>query len=242
MTTINDLKNALGAGLGSRKNKYMIELSFKDFDSKKFNILCKSASLPERTIDTTSVYHHGRKYNIRSETNYTGTYEVTILDDDKLTLRKFFDAWMKQINDSKSYSTKVVSGSAQGGLTKFGKIRQYIDKAQNFYEGAVQLYDDVVHIGDKLKDAANSLISDVTGFNSDKPVANYQTELIIWQLSNRGEKVYGYKLQNVFPSVLGSVQYDDSELDTLVEYNVTFSFSEFEPVEANGKLIENLYH
>lgn len=234
-TTINDLKYALGAGLGSRKNKYMIELSYKNLDSKKFNILCKSASFPERVIETATVYHHGRKYNIRSETNYGGTYEVTILDDDKLTLRKYFDSWMQLIDNSKLYSTQVESGSSQSGLSRIvNNIYDTIEQVNDFIE-------DVQNIDDKLKDAAYDLLGEYTGYNADKAVADYQTEMYVWQLSNTGEKVYGYKLQNVFPTTLGSVQYDDSENDSLVEYNVTFAFSEFEPVAPDDSFLENVY-
>ena len=61
--------------------------------------------------------------------------------------------------------------------------------------------------------------------------ARYQTDINVWQLGANGEKVYGYKLQNVFPSAVGQVTYEDGEENTLSEFTITFTFSEFTPLE-----------
>ena len=55
----------------------------------------------------------------------------------------------------------------------------------------------------------------------------------IWQLDTLGNKVYGYNLENVFITGIGEVSYSDSELDSLVEYTLTFTFSEFYPISPN---------
>ena len=81
--TITDLKKHLGPGLGLRKNKYLIEIPVPGIEGRTLNILCRSAGLPERTITTQSLWHKGRKYNVRGETDYGGTYDVSILDDSK---------------------------------------------------------------------------------------------------------------------------------------------------------------
>ena len=98
MTTINDLKYNLAGG--SRKNKFLIELTFGSLDSAKFNCLCTNAQFPGRQIQTVTVSRHGRKYPVRSETDYGNTYEVTVLDDNKLSLRQFFDSWLTYVDDS----------------------------------------------------------------------------------------------------------------------------------------------
>ena len=56
----------------------------------------------------------------------------------------------------------------------------------------------------------------------------------IWQLDTLGNKVYGYNLENVFITGIGEVSYSDSELDSLVEYNLTFTFSEFYPISSDN--------
>lgn len=230
MTTIRDLKNALGTGLGSRKNKYLIELSFGNLDSNKFNILCKSASLPQRTIDTTTVSYHGRAYTIRAETNYQGTYEVTIIDDDKLTFRRFFDTWMKLIDDSKTIKTQLQSDSIgnRGGGNAFQK---YMGMVNDFSEAVQENLEDLRNIDNIAKDAFSNLFASKLNTTYTKSIATYQTDFNIWQLDGNGNKVYGYTIQNAFPSDMGAITYDDGENDTLVEYPVTFTFSEFTPFD-----------
>ena len=129
-TTIRDLKNALGTGLGSRKNKYLLEISFADIDSARLNILCKTASLPQRTIEPVSAWCHGRKYNMRSETNYGGNYELTIVDDSDLTFRQFFDAWMKQIDDSTT--------TVQDSIKELSKSSDEISKIVEMISGIAE--------------------------------------------------------------------------------------------------------
>ena len=80
------------------------------------------------------------------------------------------------------------------------------------------------------KPASVKTVGNILGSNYNAP--DYQAELTIWQLDTLGNKVYGYNLENVFITGLGEVTYGDSELDSLVEYNVTFTFSEFYPVKA----------
>lgn len=197
--TITDLKKYLGPGLGLRKNKYLIEIPVGVGDGRQLNILCRSAGLPERNISTTNVFHRGRKYQVRGETDYGGTYEVSIVDDSNMEIRKLFDKWLMNVDHSKP---------------------KHIDSSSASYEV-------------DSPDGFNLTIIDNTiGITS----ASYQTDINIWQLGNnitKGEhqKVYGYKLQNAFPSQVGIVTLDDGDENTLSEFSITFSFSEFIPIQ-----------
>ena len=224
MTTINDLKYNLGAG--SRKNKFLIELSFGNLDSAKFNCLCTSASFPSRTINTVTVSRHGRKYPMRSETDYGNTYEVTVLDDDKLTLRKFFDSWLTVIDDTTKESTDFYA-MQDSSNSFFNKLRKAGSALKDVVDGVSGIMKNPSEFTSKI---IGKTIGNITGsdtFNNPE----YQAELTVWQLDGLGNKVYGYNLENVFITSIGEVSYSDSELDTLVEYNLTFTFSEFYPVE-----------
>ena len=57
------------------------------------------------------------------------------------------------------------------------------------------------------------------------------TDINIWQLDGQNNKVYGYKLQNAFPTSLGTVTLDDGEENTLSEFSIVFGYSEFIPIE-----------
>jgi hypothetical protein len=183
--TISDLKKHLGPGLGLRKNRYLIEIPLKDGTHK--NILCMATSLPERSMSTTSAYFLGRKYNMRGETEYGGTFEVSFVDDSSMKLRQEFDAWMNAVDNS------------------------------NFNNGS---------------DSSNN------GFirTHNQFIGSYYTDINIWQLANDGvTAVYGYRLQNCFPSSVGTVTLEDTTENQLSEFSVVFTFSEFIPIKDGGK-------
>lgn len=174
MTTINELKTQLKGGL--RKNKYQIIFSPPGnfISSEKLNLLCKSAAFPERAISVAEVTHYGRRYYLRGDTTYSGTWNVSFYDDANMNIRRIFDYWMVMIDNSR----KTIQAAPMAG----------------------------------------------------KITEDYQREIEIWQLDANQNQVYGSVIHNAFPVNLESITYDDSETDSLVECNVTFQFSEFEPV------------
>ena len=227
-TTISDLKAQLGTGMGLRKNKYMIELPYGNIDGSKFNILCKSASFPQREVDVQTVWHHGRKYNVRAEHNFSGDWQVTIYDDSKFTFRRFFDDWLSYIDDtSKFYQIAGEQESSQSGSSlqnPFSHITNAVETVQNTISGVKSLFS-----GNNL---SNFVTDSITGMSGE--TVDYQTLINIWQLDAVGNKVYGYQLQNAFPKSLGEITYDDSEQDSIVEYTVNFAYSEFIPLQNGG--------
>lgn len=82
----------------------------------------------------------------------------------------------------------------------------------------------------------NAIIQNHSGSSGESadilltPVTEYFSEVNIWQLSQTGEKVYGYKLNYAFPTEIGDIQYDDSSTNELVSYSVTLTFSDFIPL------------
>ncbi len=223
MFTISDLKKHLGPGLGLRKNKYLLEIPVPGIEGVKINVLARSAGLPERNMSTTAVYHKGRKYNVRGETDYVGTYEVSILDDSSMDIRKTFDRWMKQVDNSKPKNMGIFSGASyESGV---GSILNSIKSG--------------LGVANQIKNVLQNPTETIGGFflglvdaGEATSSAKYQTDINVWQLSATGEKVYGYKLQNAFPASIGVVTLDDGDQDTLSEFSIIFAFSEFEPLES----------
>jgi len=214
--TITDLKKHLGPGLGLRKNKYLLELPVPGIAGASLNILCRSAGLPERNITTSTIYHKGRKYNVRGETDYTGTYEISLVDDSDMQIRTIFDKWLKQIDNSKPKNSGIVGASFEeiapglldnikDGVTAINQAKTTLENPNDFIIG---------------------LLDEGIGTSS----AAYQTDVNIWQLDSYGEKVKGYKLQNCFPSSLGIVTLEDGDENTLSEFSVTLTYSEFIPL------------
>jgi len=223
MFTITDLKKHLGPGLGLRKNKYLIEIPVPGIEGQTLNILCRSAGLPERTISTNTIYKNGRRYNVRGETDYLGTYEVSILDDSDMNVRKVFDKWITKVDNSKPKNQGILGGSYESGVSDvLDGIKTGIQTA-NTIANAIENPDQIVDFFLGFIDKGNAISG-----------ASYQTDVNIWQLSADSNKVYGYKLQNAFPSSIGIVTLDDGDENTLSEFSLTFTFSEFTPLESKS--------
>lgn len=232
MFTITDLKKQLGPGLGLRKNKYLIEIPVPGIEGRTLNILCQSAGLPERNITTTTIFKYGRRYQIRGETDYVGNYEVSILDDSNMRVRKVFDKWLKKIDNTKPANQGILGGSYEDGV---GEILETVSSG--------------LQLANQIKNAIEDPLSTVDFFlgfidsGNALSAASYQTDINIWQLSADNKKVYGYKLQNAFPMSLGIVTLEDGEENTLSQFSVNFAFSEFTPLEnksPTAKLVDAL--
>jgi len=183
-------------------------------DQSKMNILCKTATFPERTIATTQIWRYGRPYNVRSETEYGGSCTLTFLDDDKASMRSFFDEWLKIVDYSGTESLIDIASFEAAASSMVGFI----------------------------KNTAENPLGVVTGLlNSDlnSAIAIYQSNFNVWALDGTGEKVYGYKYQNCYPTAISEVEFSDESTNKLVEFTVTFTYSEFEPL-SNSSIIKSI--
>jgi hypothetical protein len=231
-TKISDLKTQLNGG--SRKNKFLLEFAVPGINSKTINILCKSSELPQITIGVSEVWYKGRKYGVRSKTQYPGEYQITIIDDNKLTLRQAFDSWLKQVDDS---TTTGIPGSSSNGL--IGGLLSGTSYESTF-NSAMSNINTVTNLAQQAKNVMENPTQTITNFVSGalnswsaNSVADYQTDFNIWQLTADGQKLYGYKIQNAFPKDIGNVEYSQDSINELVEFTVTFQYSEFIPLTNN---------
>ena len=220
--TLNDLKKQLGPGLGLRKSKYLLEIPVPGLNGKKINILCRSTSLPERTIGTVEVFDKGRKYKMRAETVFPGTYNISILDDSTMTLRALFDNWLNLVDQTTPKNNGIL-----------GNLGANVNKLMDTVSG-------LITVANTLKtsfetDYGMSFL--LNAFTGTEPIPLYQTNINIWQLDNTGKKVYGYKLQNAFPTSVGTVELDDGDESTMSEFSVDFAYSEFIPLKNTTKTI-----
>ena len=224
--TIADLKKNLGPGLGLRKSKYLLEVPVPGSNGKKLNILCQATSMPERTISTVPVFHLGRKYNVRAETTFAGTYNMSFVDDSEMSLRQLFDNWLSLVDQTKPKDSNLI-GKLGNGVTK-----------------ALESVDGLIQAANTLKtsfETDNGMSFLLNAFDGTSEYPIYQTDINIWQLGNQSEKIYGYKLQNAYPTTLGTVELDDSSTSTLSQFSVDFTYSEFIPIKNNDSgLIRNI--
>ena len=220
--TISDLKKQLGPGLGLRKNRYLLEIPVPGIEGAKINVLCRSAGLPERNISTTTLYHKGRRYNVRGETDYVGTYEVSIVDDSNMNIRRTFDKWLKKVDNTKPQNNGIFSGSS---------YEEGVGAVLDAVKSGVEIANQVKNSIENPNDAIGGFFFGSIDSGQATSIAKYQTDINVWQLTASGEKVYGYKLQNAFPQSIGIVTLDDGDENTLSEFSVIFAFSEFIPLQ-----------
>lgn len=233
--TINELKQHLGPGLGLRKNRYMLEMPVPGINGETMNILCQSAGLPERNIQTTELWHKGRKYIINGETDYVNEYEISIIDDSEMKIREMFDKWLKIIDNSRL--------STDNSYASYETLGNRIAKPINEISNSIsQLANTVNSTKTKIRNATGSIEGAIdfflgNGFNLDvngASVQNYQVDINIWQMDRKQNKVYGYKLEKAFPKSIGVISLEDSEENSLSEFTVSFAFSEFTPIRNNN--------
>ena len=245
--TISNLKKHLGPGLGLRKNRYLLELPVPTVEGETINILCQSAGLPERSVRTTDMWHKGRRYQVRGEMDFGGEYEVSIIDDSEMRIRKMFDSWMKSIDNTRpdknssllASSFEMDGGSKLGGLTDKLGISGIV-KGVNAVMSEVN---EAVKLGNQIKNTLKNprqLIDFAIGIfdnNQNLSGPGYQVDVNIWQMNRQDSggdhdsaKVYGYKLQNAFPKSIGIVTLDDESANSMSEFSVTLGFSEFIPI------------
>lgn len=218
--SLSDVKKQLGPGLGVRSALYLLECAIKGAESKKLAILCQSTSLPERTIGTVDLYHKGRRYKARGETDLSGTYTINITDDSEMKLRKYFDTWMKEVDNTTPKESNALAGLFGGTMGDLMEVANGTLKAVNEIKSAWEFDHGVSW-------AKNMILG--------KPLpAGYQTDINIWQLTKTRDKLYGYKLTNAYPIQVGAIETSDTDENQLSMFSVEFAYSDFEPVKAQG--------
>jgi len=204
----------------------MLELPVPTVSGEQLNILCQSAGMPERNLSTVDLWHKGRRYTVRGETDFVGEYEISIVDDDQMQMRKLFDNWMKSIDNSRPDKNSSLLGAS------FEELAPGLIGGLSSAVGFAKKVKNVISSPASLTDFAVGLLDPSQGFAG----ATYQVDVNIWQVDNNNNNVYGYKLQNAFPKSIGIVTLEDGDENTMSEFSVTMAFSEFVPLTADRNL------
>lgn len=219
--TISDIKKQLGDGLGIRSNKYVILVPLPGGLSKKLAVLAKATSLPERNIGTVDLYHKGRRYKVRGDTDLQNTYNISLTDDSEMKLRKAFDSWLRSVDNPETDRDAVNSG-----LNGFQSLSDAFNSITGALNGASEL----------ISEYSQSGVSGVlkNAFINNSALAGYQKTVEVYQLTKSGVPVYGYQLQNCYPTEVGAVEISDESDNQFSEFSVVLTYSDFIPVDPNA--------
>lgn len=102
MANISAFRASLKTGL-IRPNTFQVDLTFPSYvidgtaASELGQFHCKSASLPERTIQQVPVFYRGRSINVAGETEFQ-PWQISIYNEN-FEIRNAFENWMNGINN-----------------------------------------------------------------------------------------------------------------------------------------------
>lgn len=218
--TLSDIKKQLGNGLGIRSNKYVILVPLPGGLSKKLAVLAKATSLPERNIGTVDLYHKGRRYKVRGDTDLQNTYNISLTDDSEMKLRKAFDAWLRSVDNPE---TDVDATNL--GITGSSTLADAFNAISGSLNAASELASEYSQSG------VSSILKNA--FIGNSALASYQKNVEVYQLTKSGVPVYGYQLQNCYPTEVGAVEISDESDNQFSEFSVVLTYSDFIPLDPN---------
>lgn len=216
--TLSDLKKQLGDGLGIRSNKYVVIVPFPGIIGRKLAVLARSTSLPERGIGVAEIYHKGRRYKIRGETDLQNAFTINLTDDSEMKLRQYFDTWLRLV-DNPETDLEATSEGIMGGFSDL----------LNSLTGAVNAASELI------SEYSNTSLSSVIkgSFFNSNTLPSYQKDVEVYQLNKNNEAIYGYLLQNCFPTEVGAVEISDEQEGEFSQFSVNLTYSDFIPLLPN---------
>ena len=179
MANLTTFKDKIGYGL--RPNLFQVSISSLGSaisgigtsntatgTTNKFSFLCRSAGIPASTVGTVEVPFRGRVIKLPGDRTFE-SWTVTIMADENLELRSFFESWMDRLNkhiDGAGYTSDY---SAELSVAQF-KRGTSSDPGENTKpHTSVREY--------KFKNAFPSNISQIDlSYDNNNSIAEYTVE------------------------------------------------------------------
>jgi len=118
---LNELKNQLG--LGARTNRYKIIINGKNgFEGKILDTLCKTTTMPSKSLSDKEIWYQGRKLTFAGETEFDGSWTVTFMDSQDLTIRNKILNWLNMIDNIDNHSKNYGTPSSYMGTAKVTQL------------------------------------------------------------------------------------------------------------------------
>jgi len=102
-------------GAGARTNKFRILIPIGN-NGETFDILCHTAQLPGKTIVPVDIVSKGRKYQMRGEVTYDGSWSAEIYNSESMNEYKLLISWMKEVHEHEVYREGILGGLTLGGV------------------------------------------------------------------------------------------------------------------------------
>lgn len=227
--SINALKKEFNKGY-LRKTKFLLELYVPDEDSRSLQVLCQKVSTPQRSIQAVKLFHKGRPFFIRGETEFGGSVELSFLENSFGDVRRIFENWLTQV-DNPELAGKVKKKKKTSLKQSLKNEAKELKNVAKNVKGQVNNLKNIKSIGDG-KNQLSTLLDFGGSMGSNSGVPEYQTNVRIWQLNHKNDFVYGYELQGQFITGISSSTFDATGKSEQQTIDVTLAFSEVLPVDS----------
>ena len=120
MANLSDFKAQMIGG-GARANQFRVDLSFPNFVTAgtlvgiNAQFMCKSAQLPQSTIDNTPVFYRGRQVNFAGERTFA-PWTVSVYNDTTFAVRNALERWSDGIMNHTATNGRTNPGDYQVDL------------------------------------------------------------------------------------------------------------------------------
>ena len=122
MPNITNFKTALANG-GARPNQFRVFIPFPEGDANENEqLLVSGAALPASTVNPVITQYRGREVKFAGERIFD-PWTITIINNEKQTLRKLFEDWMELINNKEDNS-----GSTEWRTYQQDVIVEHLDR------------------------------------------------------------------------------------------------------------------
>lgn len=221
MAFINELVNSIGSG--ARNNKFRVMIPVGD-NGQTFDILCTGASLVGNTIVPVDIICKGRKYQMRGEVSYDGSWNAEIYNTNNMSERDFLLSWMNEVHNHKVYREGLL-GSLNIAGVNIGNALAGVSAGIN---QAVNL----------AKTNPLSLVGSV--INGPGAYPPYMRNIRVQMLDNNDEKVISeVLLMGVFPKEVGAIDLT-SEVGEVSKTTIVFAYSDVQYGSDLNNLIGDL--
>jgi hypothetical protein len=236
----------IALGNGARAYQYKVNIAIpSDVDASGFmigndiNTLCKTTMIPGTRISQRAFYDNGHIYNLPSnrvnDTEWTATFYL----DDSYLVRNVLEKWIATLDRYNGQEPKTIK-------TGTGLIGALTDFVMDTFGSTITT--PIATSGEKT--ALDGIFGDMKADSRsyakgsskylDKADISVFGEVAITQMSITGGEIVIYKLYNAYPIMLSPVQFDDSRIESINEFNCSFAFSDYEiikPKSLIGKLV-----
>lgn len=108
---------------GFRGNLFQVTVNSPYGDSEDFTFKCKAANIPPKNTGVINIPYMGRDYKVPGDTTFDA-WNVTVIADEQLLVRKTFEDWMDAINSGEtnlSVNSNAFSHMVNGTITTFSR-------------------------------------------------------------------------------------------------------------------------